>query len=274
MSNLKEETPTPDAEHPVAVDPATGTVLAADSAGAYLRASWVRIKGGETGILPVIGGLLLVSVLVQASVFSLLAMGEVFALLLGEIDLSIGFVAGLSAVVMAELVRPTVGWPWWAAIAAALVVCALIGALQGSLITRIGLPSFVVTLSGLLFWQGVMLYILGDGGSILIQDDVINNIGSGTLSRIGGWVVMLVVVGLYSIQTWRRDTRRRGAGLMAPPQSLTIAKIAGVLIAGVLLVLLCNADRGFFVPVFGVPWVILLVFAVVAIWTFVLGLSL
>src|SRR5665647_421538 len=289
MSNLKEETPTPDAEHPVAVDPATGTVLAADSAGAYLRASWVRIKGGETGILPVIGGLLLVSVLfqvlndrfltagnlvnllVQASVFSLLAMGEVFALLLGEIDLSIGFVAGLSAVVMAELVRPTVGWPWWAAIAAALVVCALIGALQGSLITRIGLPSFVVTLSGLLFWQGVMLYILGDGGSILIQDDVINNIGSGTLSRIGGWVVMLVVVGIYSMQTWRRDTRRRGAGLMAPPQSLTIAKIAGVLIAGVLLVLLCNADRGFFVPVYGMPWVILLVFAVVAVWTFVLG---
>jgi D-xylose transport system permease protein len=289
MSNLKEETPTPDAEHPVAVDPSTGTVLAADSAGAYLRASWVRIKGGETGVLPVIAGLLLVSVLfqvlndrfltagnlvnllVQAAVFSLLAMGEVFALLLGEIDLSIGFVAGLSAVVMAELVRPTVGWPWWAAIAAALVVCALIGALQGSLITRIGLPSFVVTLSGLLFWQGVMLYILGDGGSILIQDDVINNIGSGTLSRIGGWVVMLVVVGIYALQTWRRDTRRRGAGLMAPPQSLTIAKIVGALVAGVLLVLLCNADRGFFVPVYGVPWVILLVFGVAAVWTFVLG---
>jgi len=289
MSNLKEATPAPDAEHPVSVDPSTGTVLAADSAGAYLRASWVRIKGGETGILPVVAGLLLVSVLfqslndrfltagnlvnllVQAAVFSLLAMGEVFALLLGEIDLSIGFVAGLSAVVMAELVRPTVGWPWWAAIAAALVVCVLIGALQGSLITRIGLPSFVVTLSGLLFWQGVMLYILGSGGSILIQDDVINNIGSGTLSRIGGWVVMLVAVGVYALQTWRRDARRRGAHLMAPPQSLTIAKILGALLAGVLLVLLCNADRGFFVPVFGVPWVILLVFAVVAVWSFVLG---
>src|SRR5665647_3135871 len=146
MSNLKEETPTPDAEHPGVVDPSAGTVETADSAGAYLRASFVRIRGGET---------------VLAS----------------------GFVAGLAAVVMAELVRPTVGWPWWAAIAAALIVCALIGILQGSLITRIGLPSFVVTLSGLLFWQGVMLYILGDGGSILIQDDVINNIGSGTLSR-------------------------------------------------------------------------------------------
>lgn len=289
MSNLKEATPTPEAKLPGSVNPETGAVQQADTAGAYLRASLVRIKGGETGILPVVGGLLLVSILfqslnnhfltagnlvnllVQAAVFSLLAMGEVFALLLGEIDLSAGFVAGLSAVVMAELVQPSVGWPWWAAIGAALVVCALVGALQGSLITRIGLPSFVVTLSGLLFWQGVMLYILGDGGSILIQDNVINDIGSGTLTRVAGWVVMLLVVGVFAMQTWRRDQRRRGAGLMAPPQSLTIAKILGVLLAGVLLVLLCNADRGFFVPVFGVPWVILLVFAVVALWTFVLG---
>jgi D-xylose transport system permease protein len=289
MSNLKEATPTPEAKLPGSVNPETGAVQQADTAGAYLRASLVRIKGGETGILPVVGGLLLVSILfqslnnhfltagnlvnllVQAAVFSLLAMGEVFALLLGEIDLSAGFVAGLSAVVMAELVQPSVGWPWWAAIGAALVVCALVGALQGSLITRIGLPSFVVTLSGLLFWQGVMLYILGDGGSILIQDNVINDIGSGTLTRVAGWVVMLLVVGVFAIQTWRRDQRRRGAGLMAPPRSLTIAKILGVLLAGVLLVLLCNADRGFFVPVFGVPWVILLVFAVVALWTFVLG---
>jgi D-xylose transport system permease protein len=289
MSNLKEATPTPEAKLPGSVNPETGAVQQADTAGAYLRASLVRIKGGETGILPVVGGLLLVSILfqslnnhfltagnlvnllVQAAVFSLLAMGEVFALLLGEIDLSAGFVAGLSAVVMAELVQPSFGWPWWAAIGAALVVCALVGALQGSLITRIGLPSFVVTLSGLLFWQGVMLYILGDGGSILIQDNVINDIGSGTLTRVAGWVVMLLVVGVFAIQTWRRDQRRRGAGLMAPPRSLTIAKILGVLLAGVLLVLLCNADRGFFVPVFGVPWVILLVFAVVALWTFVLG---
>jgi len=289
MSNLTEETPMPDAEHPGSADLSTVAPPVADSAGDYLRAYWVRIKGGDTGVLPVVAGLLLVSVLfqianshfltagnlvnllVQAAVFSLLAMGEVFALLLGEIDLSIGFVAGLSAVVMAELVQPAHGWPWWAAILAALVVCALIGILQGSLITGIGLPSFVVTLAGLLFWEGVMLYVLGDGGSILIQDDVINNIGSGTLSKIGGWVVMLVIVGIYALQTWRRDARRRGAGLMAAPQSLTIAKIGGALLAGVALVLLCNADRGVLVPVFGVPWVILLVFAVVALWTFVLG---
>jgi D-xylose transport system permease protein len=289
MSNLKEETPMPDAEQPGSADLSTSAPPVVDSAGDYLRASLVRIKGGETGVLPVIAGLLLVSVifqiannhfltagnlvnlLVQAAVFSLLAMGEVFALLLGEIDLSSGFVAGLSAVVMAEMVQPSRGWPWWAAILAALVVCALIGVLQGSLITRIGLPSFVVTLAGLLFWEGVMLYILGDGGSLLIQDNTINDIGSGTLTKVGGWVVMLVIVGVFALQTWRRDARRRDAGLMAPPQSLTIAKIGGALLAGVLLVLLCNADRGVLIPVYGVPWVILLVFAVVALWTFVLG---
>jgi D-xylose transport system permease protein len=289
MSNLTDQTPMPDAEQPGSADLSTVAPPVADSAGDYLRAYWVRIKGGDTGVLPVVAGLLLVSVLfqiannhfltagnlvnllVQAAVFSLLAMGEVFALLLGEIDLSIGFVAGLSAVVMAVLVQPAHGWPWWAAILAAVVVCALIGILQGTLITGIGLPSFVVTLAGLLFWEGVMLYILGDGGSILIQDDVINNIGSGTLSKIGGWVVMLVIVGIYALQTWRRDARRRDAGLMAAPQSLTIAKIVGALLAGVALVLLCNVDRGVLVPVYGVPWVILLVFAVVAMWTFVLG---
>src|SRR5664280_1161680 len=223
MSNLKEEPPMPDAGQPGSADLSTTAPPVAGSAGEYLRASFVRIKAGETGVLPVVAGLLLVSVLfqvannhfltagnlvnllVQAAVFSLLAMGEVFALLLGEIDLSSGFVAGLSAVVMAELVQPTRGWPWWAAILAALVVCALIGILQGSLIARIGLPSFVVTLSGLLFWEGVMLYILGNGGAILIQDNTINDIGSGTLTKIAGWVVMLVVVGIYALQTWRRD---------------------------------------------------------------------
>ncbi|MFZ0324353.1 MAG: ABC transporter permease [Actinomycetes bacterium] len=264
----------------------TGT----QSANAYAHAWWGRVRGGEMGVLPVLAGLLLVSVLfqsqndnfltvgnlvnllVQASVFSLLAMAEVYALLLGEIDLSIGFVAGLGGVVMAELAKPAgAHWPWWAAIGAALLLTALIGLLQGSLITRLGLPSFVVTLAGLLFWQGVMLRILGDGGSILIQDETINNIASANLSRIGGWVVMLVVVGVYAALTWRRDSRRRASGLVAPPQSLTIAKIVGALAGGVVLVLICNANRGRIVDVYGVPWVILVVLAVLAAWTFVLG---
>src|SRR4249920_597486 len=267
------------------VQPAVSTPTAAG----YVRVSIARIKGGDTGVLPVIAGLLLVSILfqsqnsnfltagnlvnllVQAAVFSILAMGQVFALLLGEIDLSIGFVAGLSAVIMAERVQPTVGWPWWVAILAALAATAAIGALQGSLITRLGLPSFVVTLAGLLFWQGVMLMILGSGGSILIQDQTINDISSGNLSRIAGWVVMLVIVAVFAVYTWRGDARRREAGLTAPPAVLTLGKILLSLAGGVALVLLCNTDRGIIRPVYGVPWVVLLVFLVLAVWTFVLG---
>jgi D-xylose transport system permease protein len=285
---LTDETP------PVPAEATAGVVTSLPSgtmsAGEYMGSMWQRIKGGDTGVLPVIAGLLLVSIvfqsqnsnfltvgnlvnlLVQAAVFSLLAMGEVYALLLGEIDLSIGFVAGLGGVIMAELALPSgMAWPWWAAIAAALLVCALIGLLQGSLITRLGLPSFVVTLAGLLFWQGVMLRILGDGGSILIQDETINNIASANLSLIGGWVVMLVLVAIYAALTWRRDGRRRASGLVAPPTSLTIAKIVGALAGGIVLVLICNANRGRLVPVEGVPYVVLLVLAVLAAWTFLLG---
>jgi D-xylose transport system permease protein len=290
MTTVDEPTPTPDAEEDDALDPTSvPSELVANSVGEYLKASFARMRGGETGVLPVVAGLLLVSILfqamnshfltagnlvnllVQAAVFSLLAMGEVYALLLGEIDLSIGFVAGLGGVVLAELAKPSIGWPWWAAIAATLVVCAVIGLLHGTIITRIGLPSFIVTLAGLLFWQGVMLRILGDGGSVLIQNDVINNISSGNLSRAAGWIVMLVIVGAFGIMTWRRDARRRTAALTAPPPTLTFAKILAVLVFGVLLVLLCNTDRGIRVPVYGLPWVVLVVFAVLAVWTYVLG---
>jgi D-xylose transport system permease protein len=270
-------------------DTAVPAELLAGSVGEYLRASLARIRGGDAGVLPVVGGLLLVSILfqslnshfltagnlvnllVQAAVFSLLAMGEVFALLLGEIDLSIGFVAGLGGTVMAELAKPTTGWPWWAAILAALVVCAAIGALQGTLITRIGLPSFVVTLAGLLFWQGVMLRILGTGGAILIENSVLNDISSGNLTKVAGWIVMLAIVAIFAAFTWRRESRRRAQGLVAPPPALTLAKILLVLVGGIAIVLLCNTNRGINLPVFGVPWVIVLVFGVLALWTFVLG---
>ncbi len=262
-----------------------GTTGAAD----YLALAWRRIKGGETGVLPVVGGLLLVSVLfqtldshfltagnlvnllVQAAVFALLGMAEVFVLLLGEIDLSVGFVAGIGAVVLAWLAKPQVGWPWWAAIAAALVATTLIGLLQGTLITRIGLPSFVVTLAGLLFWQGVMLFVLGNGGSIQIQDPVLTDIASGTLSRAVGWVVMVAVVVVFGVVVWRRDARRRDSGLAAAPAVLTAVKIAAVFLGGVGLILLANADRGVLAPVFGLPWVVVLVLGVLVVWAYLLG---
>jgi D-xylose transport system permease protein len=286
VEQAEELTQAAEARAQLAVSPE----LVAGSVPEYLRASISRIRAGQVGILPVVGGLLLVSVifqslnsqfltagnlvnlLVQAAVFSVLAMAEIYALLLGEIDLSIGFVAALGGVVLAELLKPSgLDWPWWAAILVALLVCAAIGVLQGSIITRLGLPSFVVTLAGLLFWEGLTLKILGNGGSVLISDSIVNDIASGNLSPIAGWVVMLVIVGLFGVLTWRRDARRRRAGLVAPPPGLTALKIGGGLVGGVVIVLICNTDRGRILPIRGVPWVVLLVFGILAAWTFVLG---
>ena len=263
--------------------------LVADSLSEYVKAWFVRIKGGESGVLPVVGGLILISalfqtlnshfltagnlvnLLIQGAAYMLLAMAEVFALLLGEIDLSIGFVSGIGGIVVAELVKQNYGWPWWAAIIVALIACAGIGLLQGTIITRVGLPSFVVTLAGLLGWQGVMLLILGKGGSQPINVNVINDIASGNLTATASWIVMLAIVGLFALRTWLRDSRRRASGLVAPPSSLTLVKILASLAAGIAVILICNTNRGRLVPIRGVPWVVLIVLGVLALWTFVLG---
>jgi len=255
----------------------------------YMHVVWVRIRSGESGVLPVVGGFLLISILfqslnsnflsagnlvnllIQGAAYMLLAMGEIFALLLGEIDLSIGFVSGIGGVVMAELLKQQYGWEWWQAIAAALIVCALIGALHGTIITRLGVPSFIVTLAGLLGWQGVMLLILGQGGSLPINDNVVNDIASGNLTPAASWIVMILIVVAMGTQMWLHESRRRASGLVAPPASLTALKIAGVAVSGVVLVLICNTNRGRLIPIKGVPWVVLVVLGVLAAWTFLLG---
>jgi D-xylose transport system permease protein len=270
-------------------DLAAAPEVMANSLNDYLRASYLKIRGGDSGVLPVVAGLILISalfqalnsnfltagnlvnLLIQGAAYMLLAMGEVFPLLLGEIDLSIGYVSGIGGIVVAELVKQQYGWPWWAAIIAALVACAAIGALQGVIITRIGLPSFVVTLAGLLGWQGVMLLILGNGGSLPINDNVVNDLASGNLTPGASWIVMVLVVGAFSLRMWLRESRRRASGLVAPPTSLTVLKVLGTVLAGVVVVLVCNTDRGRLIPIRGVPWVVLIVLAVLALWTMLLG---
>jgi D-xylose transport system permease protein len=263
--------------------------LIATSLPDYLRGAIARVRGGDAGVLPVIAGLVLISILfqtlnhhfltagnlvnllVQGAVYMLLAMGEIYALLLGEIDLSIGFVAGIGGVVTAELVKQGNGWPWWSAVIAGLVACAVIGAIQGTIITRIGLPSFVVTLAGLLGWQGALLLTLGKGGSLPINNNVINDLASGNLTAAASWLVMLAIVALFSLRIWLRESRRRASGLVAPPVGLTILKIVGAFAAGIVVVLICNTNRGRIVPIRGLPWVVLIVLAVLAMWTILLG---
>ena len=263
--------------------------LVADSLGQYLRAWFARVRGGDSGVLPVVGGLIIIALifqtqnanfltagnltnlLVQGSVFMLLGMAEVFALLLGEIDLSIGFTAGVAMAVMAYLLVFPRLWPWWAAVGMGLGVALIIGLIQGTIVTRLGLPSFVVTLAGLLGLQGVMLRIIGQGGTIPIPSATVNNLANGNLSVAAGWVIAAGGIGLFGGYTWWRDSRRRASGLVAPPKGLTALKIAGVAAAGVAIMLIVNSNRGILVPIQGMPWVVLIVLGVLVLWTILLG---
>ena len=181
--------------------------LLAQSLGQYFRASWPRVRGGDSGVLPVVLAIVVVAVsfqianskflssqnlvnlFEQSTIYMLLAMAEIFALLLGEIDLSVGLVMGLGSVVVAELVQPTgANWPWWAAIIVALLACAAVGAIQGSLVARLKMPSFIVTLGGLLILEGVAIIVLGGslvgiGNSRFTNEVVLYNIFWGRSAR-------------------------------------------------------------------------------------------
>ncbi|MGH7161176.1 MAG: sugar ABC transporter permease, partial [Acetobacteraceae bacterium] len=256
----------------------------------YGQALWSRIAAGQSGVLPVLLGAILIAIIfqsqnakflsagnlvnlmVQGAVFMLIGMAEVFILLLGEIDLSLGYVAGIGGVIVTELVTPGQNWGWGAAIIVALIITSFLGLVQGSLITRLRLPSFVVTLAGLLGFQGIMIALLGTGGTIPIRNEVINGLANGTLSRAGAWILMAIVVVLFALITIVRDRRRRASGLSASPRFVVTLKIVVAAGAGIGIVLICNTNRG--VPAFpfsGMPWVIPIVFAVLIAWTFLLG---
>lgn len=262
----------------------------APGTAAAIAATPRRVAGaGGTNVLPVLIGVAVIAIIfqslndrflstgnlvnlfVQASVFMLIGMGEVFVLLLGEIDLSLGYVAGIGGVIVTELVQVRTGWPWWSAILMALLVTGAIGFLQGSLITRLRLPSFVVTLAGLLGWQGVMIILLGTGGTIPIPNATINAIANGSIAPLGGWVLAAAVVIVYAAVTLGSDAQRRAAGIAAPSPATTALKVLSVAAAALAIALLTNADRGVGpYSLRGMPYVLPLVFAVLLVWSVVL----
>jgi D-xylose transport system permease protein len=272
--------------------------VVAQSMGQYLRAWFARVKGGDAGVLPVVAALIavvvifqiispnhvylkpvnLVNLFDQSAVIIVLGVGEIFVLLLGEIDLSIGYVAAIGAIVAGLLVQPSTpghadlfhNWPWWGAVAAALLVCAGIGALQGLIITKLRLPSFVVTLAGQMFWFGIMLMVIGTAGSVSVASGSVVPAEAGLYGIIYdylqpeiSWIALAVILLLLGGSMWLRDAGRRRSGLVAPPVGLTVAKISFIAIAGIVVVAICNMDRGNFRPIYGVPWVLPLVLAVV-----------
>jgi len=210
-------------------------------------------------------------------VYMMLAVAETVVLLLGEIDLSVGAVALVGGVIAFKLVQPGPDWPWWAAILAALVGCGAVGALQGTLIARLKIPSFVVSLGGFLLFSGILVIVLGgaDGNvnvsSTAPNQRVIFDLVQGLIVPVAGWVVLAVVVAAAGTTLWLRAAARRRHGLVAPPASLTAITIALVALVGVAVVLICNGNRGSaLVSVQGVPWVIPIVLVVLGGWTLLL----
>ena len=294
--------PTPVIEGPAGPDLTAAAVdvlppeFVAQSLGQYVRAWGARVRSGDAGILPVVVALVavvivftvvspnhvflsaanLVNLFDQSAVFIVLAVGEGFVLLLGEIDLSIGYVGAIGGIVAANLVQAGAGWPWWAAIAAGLAVCAAIGLIQGLLITRLGMPSFVVTLAGYLLWFGVMLILLGNAGGVAITSTILPDqqalygIVYAYIDPLMSWVGLAVIVAVAAAFLWTRSQGRRRSGLVAPPVGLTVATIAFIAVAGVVVVAICNLDRGRVLPIVGVPWVVPLVLVMLLLATLLL----
>ena len=281
----------------VAAQTAAGTApdVMADSFGEYVKIWWTRVRNGESGALPVILGLVvivvyfqarsslflsagnLVNLIEQAAWIVTLGMAEVFVLLLGEIDLSIGYTSAIGAVFTCWLLVPPDPAPWPLAVLVGLAFPALFGLVEGVIITWLRLPSFVVTLAGQLAALGILLSLIntaapGSGGTIRLYNNVLNDIENGAMSPLTGWIVTAAAVVLGGALMLTRDSRRRAGGLAAPPPSVTWLKVAAMAVAGVVVVLIGNTNRGVgFVVVRGVPWVILVVLVVLVAWSFLLG---
>jgi len=217
-----------------------------------------NVKSGNLGVLPVVVGEILivayfsftatnfftasnfVNVILQMAGVTMIAFGVVFVLLIAEIDLSIGFLSGIAALTAAELQLPDgQNWPGWACILAALAVVAVIGAAQGTFVAKVGVPSFVVTLAGLLIWQGVILKVLQVRGVIIIEEDWINKTATYYFSATVSWIIAAVVTGLYVLGVLAGVVGKRRAGLEIRPLPI-IARVVGVAVLAFGVVAVCT----------------------------------
>jgi D-xylose transport system permease protein len=185
----------------------------------------------------------LTNLFLQITPVGLISVGVVLALLLGEIDLSIGAVSGLSAAVMAVLTVQH-GWDPYLAIVAGILTGAAIGLLQGTLFTRFRIPSFVVTLAGLLAWQGALLQVLGSTGTVNLTNSSITDLANTFYSPLVGWVFAAAAVGLFALVTLGGHRRRLAAGVTAEPLGVLVLRVAIVATVAIVGILVFNSDRG------------------------------
>jgi D-xylose transport system permease protein len=257
-----------------------------DAARSYLR----RVRGGDMGSLPAILGLVvlfsvfgianerftsalnLANLVTQAGSICVLAMGLVFVLLIGDIDLSAGVAGGVSACAMG-LTIVNHGWPWWAAIVAGLASGAVIGLAIGVLCAKLGIPSFVVTLAFFLGLQGITHKLIGEGGSIRVDDPVIRGITIDNMSVTAGWVcALLIVAGFAGLELYRYRTKV-SLGLVHAPFGVVIVRVVGIAVVtlGVTYILNLNRSVNPNVEIRGIPYVLPLVGVLLIALTLVLN---
>ncbi|HZB29832.1 MAG TPA: ABC transporter permease [Streptosporangiaceae bacterium] len=272
-------------------DTAVAVDLGEQSVGSALRDYGIRLRSGDLGALPAILGLVVLgllftalrpetflsnqniaNLLVQALPVTILAMGLVFVLLLGEIDLAAGVTGGVSAAVLATLLSEQ-NQPWYVATLAGLGTGLLIGLVTGWLVAVLGIPSFVVTLAFFLGLQGISLRLVGEGGTVPVNDEVIVALANKNLPLIAGWVLAWVCVVGYSAAGLIGWYRKRARGLARPPLPLVVARVVVVslLILGGTSLLSQDRARSPVVFLGGIPWGVLLVAVLLIVCTFVLG---
>jgi D-xylose transport system permease protein len=223
------------------------------------QVAWQRLRAGELGAMPVIVALAVIwayfqlrqdvflsarnlsNLVLQIGVTGTIAVGIVLVLLLGEIDLSVGAVMILCSGLLAWAVVNH-SWAWYWAILFAVVAGAAIGAFQGVWFAVIGVPSFVVTLAGLLGWQGVQQHVLGTTGTINVFESHISSIANSTLPHVWGWILAIAAAGMYAVSRLGEAAQRRRAGLPASPVVVVVFGAAVVAAMSLLVVAILNGE--------------------------------
>lgn len=248
-----------------------------------MRAVASRIRRGDLGVLPVMVALLLIWILfylqnpiflsprnlsfllLQTAVVGILAVGIVLVLLLGEIDLSVAATAGVSAATVAVLAS-RFDWLLAPAVGVGLLVAVAIGLIQGYFVAKVKVPSFVVTLAGLLSLQGVMLVILGRRGTVNVNDSLLLSVTTTYLPSLWGFGLALLGTALYLLVALGRRKRRMAAGLDVAPALRLAVTTTVVLAVAVAAVWRLNQHLG-------VPVAFLILLGVATFWSFILSSS-
>jgi D-xylose transport system permease protein len=261
----------------------------------YIKGYAARVLGGELGSIPALVGLIVITVVfavlhqgflsafniealvIQAAPIIVMAMGLVFVLLLGEIDLSAGTTGGLCSAITAVLILRQ-GAPWWLALIVGLVAGLAIGFGMGWLRARLGIPSFVVTLATFLAFQGITLILIGGQGSVILPgNSPLIKLENSFVPLWLGWTLLALLVAGYAAVKLNDALGRRRAGLSSPPFTVIAAKVVALAAVGAVFTYEMGINRNLATTTFfsnkaqGMPWVVVLLVILFVVWNFVLN---